>query len=94
MAYTSDYLTRQRWNKLDWPNVYPKHDGYTPDPPATVPCSHCSTPIDAHPHGHNLIDGLPVCLPCARFLMWVPGEGVPRPQDPALIPGQDVLPND
>ena len=32
-------------------------------PPATVPCSHCSTPIDAHPYGHNLIDGKPVCLP-------------------------------
>ena len=37
-----DPSTRRNWQKLAYPNVYPKHDGYAPSA-ATAPVAHCAT---------------------------------------------------
>ena len=37
-----DAASRSEWQKLSYPNVYPKHEGYAPSvAPATV--AHCAT---------------------------------------------------
>ena len=36
-----DAASRSQWQKLTYPNVYPKHEGYVPA--AAAPVAHCAT---------------------------------------------------
>jgi hypothetical protein len=36
-----DAASRSQWQKLSYPNVFPKHDGYAPSAPE--PVAHCAT---------------------------------------------------